>query len=491
MIDDSRVSAPPTPTRVLVIEDEVDARENLRDILELDGVHSICVGSLRDGLTALTDEPVDFIILDRRLPDGYAESLLPELRRAAPEAAIVIVTGYADLDSVIVALRENVDDYLIKPVNPDLLRRRLRQLQERRRLAEESRRSEQAFRTLVESAGCMIVILQADRRIDYFNRFAEEVTGYRQDTALGRDFFELLFPVEDRQRCGGVFDCVRQGATLRNYPTSICRLDGTRADVMWNASLLERSPHEVVTLAVGQDVTSLTQAQRRALQAERLAAVGQMVVGLAHECRNALQRSQSCLELLQFEIEQNPAAQDLVRRMQRAQDQLTKLFDEVRGYVAPIQLELSEHSLGEIWREAWDVLSNVRAGRQIRFQESVCDADCRCRVDRFRMVQVFRNLFENALAACRDPSEIDVECQRAIWRGADALRVSIRDNGPGLNAEQRAHIFEPFYTTKAHGTGLGIPIAKRILDAHGGDLSVGTEWSHGAELVVTLPRNRP
>jgi len=477
--------------RVLVIEDDVDARENLRDILERDDFQVLTAGLLREGMRCLTQTEVDFVILDRRLPDGFAESQLPQIRRAVPNAGIVIVTGYADLDGVITALREGADDYLLKPINPALLRQRLQQLREQRRLAEESRRSENAFRALVESAGCMIVILHADQRIDYFNAFSAELTGYSAADACGRDFFELLISADDRQRCSDVFECVQQGAMLRNYPTVIHRRDGSLAEVIWNARLLERTPDTKVILAVGQDITSVAEAQRRALQAERLAAVGQMVAGLAHESRNALQRSQACLEMLELEIEHNAPAQDLVRRIQKAQDQLKTLYDEVRGYVAPIQLELGDHSLVDIWREAWELLAGQCSGRKVQFREHLGDVDARCRVDRFRLLQVFRNVLENAVAACRDPSEIDVICQRAVWRGVEAVRVLIRDNGPGLNFEQRARIFEPFFTTKTQGTGLGMPIAKRIVAAHGGDLSVGTDWSHGAEIVLVLPRNRP
>lgn len=478
-------------SRVLVIEDDDDARDNLRDILELDEFDVLVEPTLRAGAAALDRAAVDFVILDRRLPDGYAEQHLPRLRRAAPHAGIVIVTGYADLDGVITALREGADDYLIKPVNPELLRQRLKQLREQRRLAEESRRSESAFRALVESAGCLIVILHVDRRIEYFNAFSEELTGYSAEEARGQEFFDLLIDAEERDRCRDVFECLWQGASLRNYQAVIRRRDGTPAEVIWNARLLERAAGGHVVLAVGQDITSLAEAQRRALQSERLAAVGQMVAGLTHESRNALQRSQACLEMLEFEIENNAPAQDLVRRIQKAQDHLQKLFDEVRGYVAPIRLELADHSLPEIWREAWDLLSAQRQGRVVQFREHFVDGQARCRVDRFRLTQVFRNLFENALAACRDPSEIDVDCRRTVWRGIDAVRIAIRDNGPGLSGEQRSRIFEPFFTTKTQGTGLGMPIAKRIIDAHGGELSVGTDWSQGAELVVTLPRNLP
>ncbi|MFO0819842.1 MAG: PAS domain S-box protein [Pirellulales bacterium] len=481
----------PLPSHVLVIEDDADACANLRDILELDEFQVSTAGSIAEALDRMSHDPVEMIILDRRLPDGSAEEAMPRLKAKAPDAAIIIITGYADLDGVITALREGADDYLLKPVNPDLLRNTLERIRERQHLAEEKRRSENAFRALVEAAGCMIVIVRPDGAIAYFNSFSEELTGYRAADVLGRDFFERFSPAADRSRIQRVFSCVLEGGVLRNYQTPLLRRDGSQALLLWNARRLDDYSAEPVLLAVGQDITTLKEAQDRALHAERLAAIGQMVAGLAHESRNALQRSQACLEMLELEIGDNPSARDLLGRIQRAQDQLHKLFDEVRGYVAPIQLDRSECQLSEAWREAWELLFNQRRGRDAQLRELPHTVDLHCDIDRFRIVQVFRNLLENSLAACHDPALIEIACSKSQLHGREALRISVRDNGPGLTAEQRARLFEPFYTTKTQGTGLGMPIAMRIVAAHEGDLVVGDHGPPGAELIVTLPRHKP
>jgi signal transduction histidine kinase len=101
------------------------------------------------------------------------------------------------------------------------------------------------------------------------------------------------------------------------------------------------------------------------------------------------------------------------------------------------------------------------------------------------MVQVFRNLFENSLAACTDPVEIEIAAQE-IERGGRFAEIRVRDNGPGLKPEQRERVFEPFYTTKSKGTGLGMAIVRRTIDAHGGRVFVG-EHRSGAEFVIQLP----
>jgi signal transduction histidine kinase len=112
-------------------------------------------------------------------------------------------------------------------------------------------------------------------------------------------------------------------------------------------------------------------------------------------------------------------------------------------------------------------------------------------VDPFRLEQVFRNIFENSLAACPDPVRVVVRCQAAELDGRPAVRVSVQDNGPGLSPEQRQRIFDPFFTTKTKGTGLGMAIAERIVEAHGGTIAVGPGAGGGAEILITLPREGP
>ena len=104
---------------------------------------------------------------------------------------------------------------------------------------------------------------------------------------------------------------------------------------------------------------------------------------------------------------------------------------------------------------------------------------------------MFRNILENALAACRDPVEITVVCSEADAEGPARVRIAVRDNGPGLNPEQRQRIFEPFFTTKTKGTGLGMAIAKRIVEAHGGRIAVGTGSAPGAEIAHYLAAGMP
>ncbi|MBX6311410.1 MAG: PAS domain S-box protein [Isosphaeraceae bacterium] len=484
---------PIAPLDILIVEDDADARANLRDILELDGHRVAEAASAAEALDREDWPRFAAIILDRKLPDLNAELLLPRLRRLAPEAAPIVVTGYSDIQGAIDALRQGASDYILKPLNIDILRASLHRVAERRELARAKERSEANFRHLVEAADVAILILRSDHTIAYFSPYAERLTGYVAAEVYGRDAHALLLPAADRPAAAEEFRRLLEGQVVQGYEQPILRRDGAPVAMIWNARRLPDYEGNPAILIVGQDITSLKQAQERALQAERLAAIGQMVAGLAHESRNALQRSQACLEMLALTVPDRPEALDLIARLQKAQDDLHLLYEDVRSYAAPIALDRRPCDLAAIWREAWAHLDAAHRGKNAVLREAIEGVDLRLSADPFRLGQVFRNILENALAAGRAPIEITIRAEEAELLGQPALRVTVQDNGPGLGPESRRRLFEPFYTTKTKGTGLGLPIAKRLIEAHGGRIALGDHEGQaaGAVFVITLPRGTP
>ena len=365
------------------------------------------------------------------------------------------------------------------------------------------RESEERFRRerdfaegLIDTAQVVVLVLDATGRVVRVNRFLEQIAGHHPDGVRRLDWFAHFVPNRDQPRARDAF----RNALIRVEGSQISHavqtLDGGEREVEWAYRLLpdDNSAGGIDDsgriLAIGHDITALKEAQRRALQAERLAAIGQMVTGLAHESRNALQRSQACLEMLQFRLEDRPEALDLVAGIQDAQDDLQRHYEEVRCYAAPIHLDRRPCDLPSILREAWEHLEWTRRGRDASLAE-VGPAPYEFIGDRSRLIQVFRNIMDNALAACPDPVHVEASWSEVIGGEYPSTQMAIRDNGPGLHPEQRRNLFEPFFTTKTQGTGLGLAIARRIIEAHGGTIHLGLDCSAGAEIVITLPRSAP
>jgi signal transduction histidine kinase len=496
-------------SRVLIIEDDDDTRANIADILELDGFNCANAATLTDGLRQLREGEYFAIVLDRKLPDGHATQSLPKIRKLAPRSAIIVVTGYADLDGAIVALREGASDYILKPINADALRASLARIRENRKAADEiarlSRtleRREAELKTILDIFPADFAVAMADDpSCEYihvnasFARLLSIPPGtnaslnadnpgrpkYRIFSA-GRELTPAEMPVAR---------AAQQGIFVRDVELEIERTDGSRVTMIGHAAPLF-DEHGQTRGAIGAflDVTERKRAEERALRSERLAAIGETMAALVHESRNALQRSKACLEMLAEELHNRPDALDLVHRTQRAQERLAQLYEEVRQYAAPIRLVIDRHDLKSIWREAWEHLACAHQDKRLRLVEINEEACGHCDVDRVRISQVMLNILDNAIQASPAGSEIQVGCRRVELAGMPLLEVAICDQGPGLTPEQRQRIFEPFFTTKAKGTGLGMAIVQRIVLAHGGQVRIGEQTGKGAQIIVALPRGQ-
>lgn len=613
---------------ILIIEDDADTRANLMDILDLFGLDSLAAGSVREalGLRRLSD--VSIVLIDRKLPDGMCEFLIPRIRERLPNADFIIATAYADLDSSIEAVRLGASDYLLKPIYPDALRVAIGRILDRRRLDREKQRSEAAFRNLVESAGSVIMILRPDRTIAYLNPYGEHFTGYEQSAIQGRDLVEVFVPEEEQVEIREALASVLDGRPMQHYEHSFRCRDGARRWMVCNARRLDDYDGEPAVLAIGQDITArraaelrsrlldsaiavleegvlisavgssgdevdgeradwftsrieyannalvritgylsgeiigrtpqllecaetnrtvmaelnehlrtsrsftcecvlqrrdgevfpaelhlspvldssgrwthtvatirdITQrkaAEKRLVQAERLAAIGKAMTGLAHESRNALQRSQAALDLLAADLEENQQATKYLKRIQVAQDDLHRLYEDVREYARPIRIDPRLQPIDELLHLTWEELIVKRDGRRAALKEVHETEDLSCEVEGFLIRQVFRNILDNALAACPDPVEITVTWSETRIAMEPALRISFRDNGPGVPLSQLEQIFEEFFTTRTHGTGLGLAIVRRLMVAHGGSITASQPDPDrpGLELVLTLPRH--
>ncbi len=471
---------------ILLVEDDPDSRANVADILKLDGHCLHSASSFAEVRIAGVRSTIDLVLLDRRLPDGNAEDVLPELKALLPNADFIVMTGYADMESTIAALRLGVVDYFLKPIQPDVIRQSVARINQQkrtdRRLLSEQRFANQVLAT----AEAVILVLDLQGRIVRFSPYFTRITGWKLQDLQGHDWFAACILGDDHEWLREVFMRTSQSAETSGILNPVLTTDGRQRQIRWSNTTLKDDQGNIESiLAIGVDVTDLIAAQNVASRSERLAAIGQTVAGLAHESRNALQRIQSSAEILQLDLPPESESREEVDSIHRAALELTNTLEEVRQFAAPIQLHRELALMPGVWRRVWRYLESARADRDAEIVEDHCGCECPVEVDVLRLEQVFRNLFENALAACEDPVRIKLHCQ---CDGPDGVLLDIQDNGPGLCAEQRQKLFEPFFTTKSRGTGLGMSIVQRIVDAHGGDIQIAEPDGSGARFLLRLPK---
>jgi PAS domain S-box-containing protein len=340
------------------------------------------------------------------------------------------------------------------------------------------------LRTLVQATPDLILSVDAHGMIETANAAASKTFGRSYSELHGANLSGLVrSPAAsfDGSIVADAASLIADGRSGTGLAT-IASDEQTRT-IRWTVRPLDAHGRR---LAVGHDLTDLLAAQERAVRSERLAAIGQTLATMSHEAKNELLGLRFGLEQLTRSWDDRDEASDLIAEMLESQARLWTLFEDVRGYAAPIRLNLGTVTLHDVWRRAWRSLESKGSDRFTLVEEFDPDA-AECVADAFRLEQVFRNLFENSFAACGPEVKVNISCRAGTWRGEDALFVSIRDNGPGIPDEIRERLFEPFFTTKPQGTGLGLPLCRRVLDAHHGDLAIASEVP-GAHFLMTIPK---
>ncbi|MEL7500221.1 MAG: ATP-binding protein [Planctomycetota bacterium] len=239
-------------------------------------------------------------------------------------------------------------------------------------------------------------------------------------------------------------------------------------------------------------LSEIDAAQMKMMENERLAAIGQMVAGLAHESRNVLQRSHACLAELSLDVRDMPESLKLVEKVQKALDDLNGLLEEVREYSAPINLEKRNVNPEQLVQTA---IAQISDAKQIPENISInvrpgTDLLETISIDESKLTQVLRNLLENAIHASPSLGEVVINIKvNESSNSKSTISFTVIDEGNGVPEEDRESIFTPFFTTKTKGTGLGLAISRRIVDAHGGSLIVTDGPNGGAAFVLEVPLN--
>jgi len=235
-----------------------------------------------------------------------------------------------------------------------------------------------------------------------------------------------------------------------------------------------------------QDLTELRRLEIQSRRSERLATVGKLAAGIAHEIRNPLASISGSIELLR----QAPLASDddrtLMTIVHREIQRLNGLIGDLLDYANPRPPQRVDFDLGVMVEETLQVARGEQAFATVSMAMEV-DRPLAIHADPAKLRQVLWNLLRNAAdAAALGGKHVHVDARR----GLVATTLAVSDDGPGIAADQLAHIFDPFFTTKSKGTGLGLATCHAIITDHLGNIDVTSELGRGTTFVVTIPRDR-
>jgi len=479
--------------RILIIDDNTSLAANLRDVLE--GTRELDVEVRlapdgRTGLAAAERDGFDVAVVDIKLPDASGVDLMRPLRAASPQGEIILVTGFATVDTAIAALRAGAFAFILKSFRPEELISTVAQAIEKIALKREREEYERRYRALVDAADVLIVGLDAAGRVTLFNARLAALTGMVAESVIGQPFAEAFVDEADQKRLLHALATALAGDVAAEIEAGLRDRVGAMRRVRWHLSGVRGAPSDkALVYGIGIDITERRALQRRAADAEALNAMAPLALGLAHEIRNPLNAAVLELHLLGRGIERlpDPAVREpMKRRVGIVEAEIKRLERLLTDFLELARPRAPQREPVDLARVAGDVLeleAEAIAGHRVLVTRELLP-DCLAVGDVEKLKQVALNLVVNSLDAMPEGGTL---CA-SVGGDAGEVWLSISDTGPGIDSSILAEIFDPFFTTKAAGTGLGLAIVRKIVDQHQGRVLVNTKRGEGTTVRVVLPR---
>ena len=345
--------------------------------------------------------------------------------------------------------------------------------------------SERRYKTLVEEINDGYFVIQ-NGRIVFANQAFCRMHGTTPVEAVGQPFLRFVTP-ESRERLDGTYvDSLAGKLTASTIEYIRLGCDPERGATEIRAKTVDLG-HGSVTIGVCRDISERVAMERKVRENERLAYVGHLAASLSHEIRNPLSsinmNLQILSETLHLEGFDRRRLDITVREVSRVENILRQLLDLSR----PVDIELGFVDVRELVQGCVDLVEPKTAEKHLKIVQRYARPLTPCKLDAKKLQQALLNLILNAIEVTGEGSRILVFAKTIRIDENKYLELGVRDSGPGVDPAGISRLFDPFYTTKAQGSGLGLSNVKRIVEAHEGNVEVRGRQGPGATFVMRLP----
>ena len=470
--------------RILIIDDDEDdffiTSEYIRQIEEYELVIDWCY-KFNEAVQHLKNNAYDIYFVDYRLGAKTGLDFLQEAVNAKVEEPIILLTGKGNKEVDIEAMQMGATDYLIKTdLTVDKLERCIRYSLERTAYLKALRANERKYRSIFELSKDAVFI--ADKILSFkdFNQATYELLGYTKEELLNRSIYEFI---PDELQKNLLQKILYEEGEVNDLELEFQAKAGERKTCIFSLTAPLDSTGHIYYQGLIHDITNLRKAEKANLMVEKLGATGRLVRTLAHEVRNPLNNINMSVE----QLAHNPVGQEselfldiIQRNSKRIGDLITELLDSARPSDLVFEKCTLQSIMDESIAEALDRITLQRINMQIRY----CNEPCWVMANKEKLKIAFLNIIINgveAMAASKGELDIDIETSNFVHK------VMIRDNGCGIPEEHLSRLFEPYFTSKRNGMGLGLAATLNILQSHKAHIDLSSTVGEGTTFVITFP----
>lgn len=488
-------------TSILIVEDERLVAEDIRNNLINLGYSVVAiVSSGAEAAEKAQNIHVDLVLIDIVLKGEMDGIETAGLLRSRYDVPVVYLTAYADNDTLEKAKLTEPFGYIVKPFDIRDLHSTIEMALYKFKMEKAIRDREAWYSTMMRSIGEGVIATDVSGLVSFVNPIAERLTGWPECEALGKPLSISFLTVDKRTKKplpNPMDRTIRKGT--RDYyfdEALLLSREGKEIPIDESFSPIRNDDGEVVGgVLVFKDVSereraqaALRAAQRKLFESEKLAGLGMLTGHVVHEIGNPLAAISNSVQVLQGRVSLEGRMKELMNIIVWETDRLRRSVDQLREFAKPRLIRFCDCDPGEVAEKAIKILERdyeLSRGKQIlrRFAKDLPVMS----MDPEAMEQVILNLVKNSLQAVEAGGRVTVVLRIQGQPPADRLLFRIRDNGTGLPDDQLKRVFEPFFSTKTKGMGLGMTIVKQIVEAHGGTIAFRSKVDIGTTVDITIP----
>lgn len=478
---------------ILVADDSELIQELLNDLLLNRGFKTIQASNGEEAINLFESDRPDLVMLDVMMPRYSGLEVLSHIKAVSPDTIVVIMTAHGSEETAVEAMKLGADDYLVKPLAykevlkliDDLLEKNAIKL-DNVRLKEKIDETETYLAHLIDNVNEAIISTDRDGNIRSFNMAAETLWQVDEKSMFGRPLSVLfknnikngyvekvLEITKDEGRYNGEFVFIRNDSIDFPGHLSTSIIEGVSGD-------------KEGIVAVIRDLSSEKKLREQLIASARLASLGKVVDGIAHEIRNPLLSMGGFARRLEKEFPDDSAHKKYLDIILADVDRLERMVKDIEEYVDFAKMHKADFKCVDPLAVVNEVASMFHfEGGGIKV-DIKADRIPEIYADKEHLKELFTSIFKNAVEAMPDGGCLDVDFEVQD----NYLSIAVEDTGCGIPAKNIKDLYDPFYTSKMSGAGIGLAKAYMIVEEHQGFISVDSEEGKGTSFTIRLPIER-
>lgn len=470
---------------ILIVEDDEDdyfiTSEHIRDIGGGRYKTEWCF-RYEEALLKMQAATHDIYLVDYRLGAKTGLDLIKDAIARQCEAPIILLTGKGNQEVDRKAMQEGAADYLVKTeLNAEKLERSIRYALEHASALKALKIQERKYRTIFEQSKDAVFLADQNLNFKDVNTATLDLLGSRLEEVLSSSLYTFMSDEEEKLE---LEKDMRDKNEIDDMEIELLTPDGEILYCTFSASLTTDNNQSMYLQGILHDITTIRKEERATLLAEKLASAGRLVRTLAHEVRNPLNNINLSIEQLQSTnsiSEEDHLYLDIIHRNSQ---RISVLISELLNSSRPSEMEFGQYSLQAILDESLAAALDRITIHKINVRIHYPDKEAWIKADNEKLRIAFLNILINAVEAMQ-PGEGSLIINVSTLIGF--YRVIIRDNGSGISEEHLTQLFEPYFTSKRNGMGLGLAATLNILQAHKAEVDVQSVWGKGTSFIVDFP----